>query len=53
MTGTKSPGLLAEWLMQLGVPGRPVCAPDRCLNGVVCYAPACYGTADYARADGP
>lgn len=27
------------------------CSPDRCLNGVACYAPACYGTSSYGRAD--
>lgn len=28
-----------------------VCSPRRCLNGVVCYAPVCYGTSGYGRAD--
>jgi predicted kinase len=40
---------LAEFLARHGAPA--VCSPQHCLNGVACYAPACYGTSDYARKD--
>jgi hypothetical protein len=40
-------------LMRAGlVPEAEVCSPQHCLNGVACYAPACYGTADYGRMPG-
>ena len=31
-------------------PRGVVCSPRQCLNSVACYAPSCYGNADYARA---
>jgi hypothetical protein len=34
-----------------GTAAGPVCSPQRCLNGVACYAPSCYGTAGFARRD--
>ena len=37
----------AEWISQ----AAETCAPDRCRNGVACYAPACYGVPGYGRAD--